>query len=198
MRTVRIVCTHAAECSPAGSRPAEGSGSSPSPLWALSPALSPPAARLGPFPLGPRRGIRQGEPALSWEVLTVCPGLTSSSESSSPAWCSYLEAGSCSGESCGRLPLRVPSSRRDSSLRLLLDLPDLERHRECLHSRRSVHISRKQWFAVVLLPDSNTHTLNERTALLPAALSYLKTNRAPSGRCCLSLLPLPLLSPLSL
>lgn len=42
--------THAAECSPAGSQPAEGSGNSPSPPWTVWPAPSPPAVRLGPFP----------------------------------------------------------------------------------------------------------------------------------------------------
>lgn len=45
------MCTHAAECSLAESQPAEGSGSSPSPPWTLSPSLSPPAVRQGPFPL---------------------------------------------------------------------------------------------------------------------------------------------------
>lgn len=57
MRPVGIMCTHAAECSLAGSQPAEGSGSSPSPPWALSPALSPLAVRLGPFPLVSDTGL---------------------------------------------------------------------------------------------------------------------------------------------
>lgn len=51
MRAARITHTHAAGCSLAGNQPEEDSGSSPSPPWTLSPALSPPAVRPGPFPL---------------------------------------------------------------------------------------------------------------------------------------------------
>lgn len=73
------MCTHAAECSPAGSRPAEGSGSLPSPRW--TPALSPPAVRLGPFPSSPTQDGRTDADS--------GPGLTSSPESRGPAKCSY-------------------------------------------------------------------------------------------------------------
>lgn len=76
MRAARIARTHAAGCSLAGNQPEEDSGSSPSPRT-LSPALSPPAVRPGPFPLTQdqaRRTNYQGGTDTS-------PGLTSSSES---------------------------------------------------------------------------------------------------------------------
>lgn len=68
MRPVSITCTHAAECTLVGSQPAEDSGSSPSPPWALSPARSPPAVRLGPFLLVSDTGLGW-EKQHSWEVV---------------------------------------------------------------------------------------------------------------------------------
>lgn len=78
------MCTHAAECFLAESQPAVGSGSSPSPLWALSPALSPPAVRLGPFPSSLTED-QTGRTEAVVEGTDSSPGLTSSSESYSPA-----------------------------------------------------------------------------------------------------------------
>lgn len=84
------MCTHAAECSLAGSQPAEGSGNSPSPPWALSPpALCRPAVRPGPFPpLSPPPAQAQAQAGRTDSAVggaDSSPGLTSSSESYSPA-----------------------------------------------------------------------------------------------------------------
>lgn len=124
---VSITCTHAAECSLAGSLPVEGSGSSPSPPWTLSSALCPPAVRLGPFPSSLTRDQPEENWRYFWEVVTV--SRASHPLHSPMALHSHLfKQGKFS-----HLPPRVPRSRWDNSPRLPLAVPDLELHRAPPH-----------------------------------------------------------------
>lgn len=201
MRTVRIMCTHVAGCSLAGNQRAEGSGSSPSPPWTLSPARSPPAVRLGPFPLTQTQD-RAGRTNAVRKVLTVVqashplqsPIIHSASGWEQQQWNLGPPASVGPKIQMGQFSEAAGSSwPRAAQTTHTLNSTATQRHLLYAGNSGLLCCCSPVW---MWLSFPLTNTSADRLPLsLSATVSYSKTNMTPSGHCCLSLsCPSPSLS----